>query len=258
MPGSSGFTRHKQSKTEGVMKNKVKQLAAAFLIAVAIIVSVHPEPVSAAPSAPNNLYFVQWAKSDFTSFRVRFTTKQYVSGVQYRLTLTNGKTDFLSSHWDGPFSSGTTLTMTFYDFSNNRVRHGYVRTYRYTSSGRRVYSNWSNAVHISPSPVKNKVKASIVSSKSTNVRLKWNTIYGCHGYNIYVTTNPAGKWYWNQSTRESSTATSAVLKTFKGGKLKPYTTYYVRVASRRKRHGVFCKIWFPSTSFWNCRFKLTK
>ena len=63
------------------MKNKVKQLAAAFLIAVAIIVSVHPEPVSAAPSAPNNLYFVQWAKSDFTSFRVRFTTKQYGTGL---------------------------------------------------------------------------------------------------------------------------------------------------------------------------------
>jgi hypothetical protein len=80
------------------------------------------------------------------------------------------------------------------------------------------------------------------------MNVSWNIIYGCNGYNVFITTNPNGKWYWNQSTSEKATATSAVIDKCGGAKLKKNTRYYVRIVTRRKRNGVFCTVPMPANN----------
>ena len=80
------------------------------------------------------------------------------------------------------------------------------------------------------------------------MNVSWNIIYGCNGYNVFITTNPNGKWYWNQSTSEKATATSASIDKCGGAKLKKNTRYYVRIVTRRKRNGVFCTVPMPANN----------
>ena len=69
----------------------------------------------------------------------------------------------------------------------------------YMSGGQRKFGPWSNVEYITPSPTKLTAKN---TSSGTNLKMniKWNIIYGCNGYNVFLTTNPNGTWYWNQST----------------------------------------------------------
>lgn len=239
------------------MKQKLKQLTAAFLIAVALVVCLNPTTADAAPARVTNLYFRRWDKADFTAFSVRFTAKQYIDGAQFKVTRTNGQVELLSKNFDDYCYKGSVWEHSFWNFPNNHILIIYTRVYRYNSNGRRVYSAWSNPVFMTPSPVKNNVKASVPNKKKPYIKLKWSPIYGCNGYNVFVTTNPSGKWYWNQS-RAGAMNTSATIKKFRGKSLKTKQTYYVRVASRRKRNGVYCGVMFPGSSFWNCRFIMSK
>jgi hypothetical protein len=91
-------------------------------------------------------------------------------------------------------------------------------------------------------------------SGSNNVKFKWNIIYGSNGYNIFMTTNPSGKWYWNLSTNTLATATSGIVKKYRGSSLKKYQNYYVRVITRRKRFGVFCTVPEPYKSYYQYKF----
>ena len=117
----------------------------------------------------------------------------------------------------------------------------------YTLNGKRIYGPWSNLAFITPSPTKLTYK-----NKSTGKNLKasisWNIIYGSNGYNVFLTTNPNGTWYWNQSTATKATETSAEITKYRGAKLKKNTRYYVRIVTRRQRNGVFCTVPMPKSS----------
>ena len=95
----------------------------------------------------------------------------------------------------------------------------------YMSGGQRKFGPWSNVEYITPSPTKLTAKN---TSSGTNLKMniKWNIIYGCNGYNVFLTTNPNGTWYWNQSTSIKADAASAAITKYRGSKLKriPATT----------------------------------
>ena len=117
----------------------------------------------------------------------------------------------------------------------------------YMSGGQRKFGPWSNVEYITPSPTKLTAKN---TSSGTNLKMniKWNIIYGCNGYNVFLTTNPNGTWYWNQSTSIKADATSAAITKYRGSKLKKNTRCYVRIVTRRKRNGVFCTVPMPASN----------
>ena len=115
-------------------------------------------------------------------------------------------------------------------------------------AGKTYYSPWSNVVFITPSPAKLTTKNVSPSSKNLKMNISWNIVYGCNGYNVFITTNPYGTWYWNQSTFTKANATSAVITKYRGSKLKKNTRYYVRIVTRRQRNGVFCTVPMPASN----------
>jgi hypothetical protein len=119
-------------------------------------------------------------------------------------------------------------------------------------NGKRVYGPWSNVEYITPSPAKITTQ-NVSKGNDLKMKVSWKPIYGCNGYNVFVTTNPNGKWSWNQSTSIKATATSAVI-TKCNGKLKKNTRYYVRIVTRRKRNGVFCTVPMPSSNSYTGSF----
>jgi hypothetical protein len=117
----------------------------------------------------------------------------------------------------------------------------------YMSGGQRKFGHWSNVEYITPSPTRLTAKN---ASSGTNLKMNisWNIIYGCNGYNVFLTTNPNGTWYWNQSTAVKATATSAVITRFRGSAIRKNTRYYVRIVTRRQRNGVFCTVPMPASN----------
>ena len=127
-----------------------------------------------------------------------------------------------------------------------------VRSFLWLAGGK-VYSSWSNLAFITPSPTKLTAK-NTSSGNNLKMNISWNIIYGCNGYNVFITTNPNGTWYWNQSTSTKANATSAVITKYRGSKLKKNTRYYVRIVTRRQRNGVFCTVPMPSNNAYTGSF----
>lgn len=121
-----------------------------------------------------------------------------------------------------------------------------VRAFANLSTGK-AFSQWSNIAFITPSPTTLKYKNNGTGS-NPKLNISWDIIYGCDGYNVFLTTNPNGTWVWNQSTAANATATSAVVTKYRGQKLKKGTRYYVRIVTRRKRNGVFCTVPLPANN----------
>jgi hypothetical protein len=116
-------------------------------------------------------------------------------------------------------------------------------------------SNFSNIAFITPLP--RRLSITISNESRIQAKLSWNTIYGCNGYNIFLSKHPESesKWVWDQSTSAKATATSATIKKFKGEHLKKFTNYYVRIVTRRKRNGVFCTVPVPD-GYYNAGFRM--
>ena len=228
------------------MFRTVKRLAAGFLIAVLLVGSFSLTSVEAAVKKPKNCRFVRWENTAYTSATIAWDKVSKATNYQVRVTWTDG------SHGStGRFSSSTSKVT----FSGLHYKHVYiakVRALRVHHKGKSneytEYSDWSNPVFITPWP-KN-VTARLKSSSSPQVKLSWNIIYGCNGYNVFMSTNPYGNWYWNLSTNTKAGSTSATVKRYRGAKLKKYQTYYLRVVTRRKRNGVFCTVPAPKDGYY--------
>ena len=224
------------------MLKSIKRLACALLIAVFIAGSVSATSAEAALSRPGSLRFVQWNTTAFSSATIAWKSVPGAAAYQVRCVWTDG------SHNVGGYVSARYNGVMIRNMNYKHVYVTNVRAIQANSKGQITgYSPWSNTVIITPWP-KN-VSAKLTSSKSTNVKLNWNIIYGSSGYNVFVTTNPKGTWYWNQSTPQSATATTGTVKKYRGSKLKMYTNYYIRVVTRRKRNGVFCTVPAPYNSY---------
>ena len=186
---------------------------------------------------PGYCHFIKWNNSKYTSCRIGWRKVDGADGYQTYLCWTNG------SH------ASTTIVKSNVLYRNCTVHPQHVSQMKvrafYMQNGQRKFGPWSNIEYITPSPTKLTTR-NVGTKNSPKIKASWNIIYGCNGYNIFITTNPNGKWYWNQSTSQKATATSAVIDKCGGAKLKKNTRYYVRLVTRRKRHGVFCTVPMPA------------
>ena len=188
---------------------------------------------------PGDCRFAKWNNEKYSSCRIAWNRVDYAEGYEALLSWTDG------SHASSTIVKSNVLYRDC-SVAVNHVSQMKARAF-YTLNGKRIYGPWSNLAFITPSPTKLTYK-----NKSTGKNLKasisWNIIYGSNGYNVFLTTNPNGTWYWNQSTATKATETSAEITKYRGAKLKKNTRYYVRIVTRRQRNGVFCTVPMPKSS----------
>lgn len=189
---------------------------------------------------PGYCHFVKWNNAKYNSCRIGWNKVAGAQGYQTLLSWTDG------SHAVWKSTSSSVLTQDC-SVAVNHVSQIKVRAYFVTNTGRQ-FGPWSNIEYITPSPTKLTTKNVSPSSKNLQMQIGWNIIYGCNGYNVFITTNPKGTWYWNQSTPVNATATSAVVSKYRGSKLQKHQNYYVRIVTRRKRNGVFCTVPMPASN----------
>ena len=189
---------------------------------------------------PGNCHFVKWNNSKYNSCRIGWNKAEGAQGYQTLLSWTDGSHAVWKSTGASPLYQDCSVVV-------NHVSQIKVRAYFTTNTGRQ-FGPWSNVEYITPSPTKLTKKDVSSSSKDLKMKIGWNIIYGCNGYNVFITTNPKGTWYWNQSTPVNATATSAVITKYRGSKMKKHTNYYVRIVTRRKRNGVFCTVPMPASN----------
>lgn len=189
---------------------------------------------------PGNCHFVKWNNSKYNSCRIGWNKAEGAQGYQTLLSWTDGSHAVWKSTGASPLYQDCSVAV-------NHVSQIKVRAYFTTNTGRQ-FGPWSNVEYITPSPTKLTKKDVSSSSKDLKMKIGWNIIYGCNGYNVFITTNPKGTWYWNQSTPVNATATSAVITKYRGSKMKKHTNYYVRIVTRRKRNGVFCTVPMPASN----------
>lgn len=187
---------------------------------------------------PGNCRFMKWNNSKYTSCNIAWNKVAGAHGYQTVLSWTNG-------------SHASTMTVKSNVLSRNcSVKANHVSQMKVRAfvkvAGKTYYGSWSNVAFITPSPAKITTKNISTSSNNLKIKSTWNTIYGCNGYNVFLTTNPNGKWYWNQSTATKANATTAVITKYRGAKLKKNTRYYIRIVTRRRQKGVFCTVPMPA------------
>lgn len=234
------------------MKRLLKRIAAGLLaVMFAAGILWCPANVDAATKklkTPGNMHFVRWNNTSFTSCRLAWNR---VSGANvYGISVT----------WtDGSHEIVDVTDKTYYDIKglkNNHVYQAKVIAGYYNSKVDDFTrkSGWSNVAFITPSPTN--CSGWVPNGKKPEFKLKWNTVYGSNGYNVFLTTNPSGTWVWNQSTSAKATANTALVKKYRGSKLKLYQNYYVRIVTRRKRNGVFCTVPVPGKTYCTGYFRL--
>ena len=164
------------------------------------------------------------------------------------------------TYTDGTHYKQYTTSSTSYTLKNLEDNHIYIAkvkaTYVDPVTGTITNSsNFSNIAFIVPLP--RRLSITISNENRIQAKLQWNTIYGCNGYNIFLSKDPSSKnkWVWDQSTATKAGATSATIKKYKGEKLKKHTNYYVRIVTRRKRNGVFCSVPVPD-DYYNAGFQM--
>lgn len=232
----------------------LRRLAAAAIAVLLLTGAFSVTKAEAAVGTPGNCRFARWNNSNCTSCDIYWNEVYGCDGYQSCLSLTNG------THPEYCYIENFYVGLRYSGLPRDHVTMIKVRAFVWRN-GKRQYGPWSNLAFITPSPAKTtKNPYSIVNPKAKypEVKLKWNIVYGCDGYNIFLTTNPNGTWRWNQSTAARATATSAVISKYSGGRLKTYTHYYYRIVTRRRRNGVFCTVPMPSSNYYTGRFIIRK
>ena len=225
------------------MLTSIKRLTAAFLISVLLVGTFSVTSAEAALKKPGNCHFVRWLNWNFTKCEVAWDKVAGADGYETLLSWTDGSHAFRNK-W--PASRKNLYCL----MENNHVNQFKVRAFKkkVNSQNKTVYeyAPWSNLTYLTPSPDTFDIATVDPYSKNLEQRITWRPVYGSSGYNIFLTTNPKGKWYWNHTTATKATATSAIIKKYRGSKLKKYTNYYVRIITRRKYKGVFCTVPMPN------------
>lgn len=230
------------------MHQSFKRFIACLFIVLFVVGSFHPVSAEAAMKKPGNARFQKWLGKDFSSAVVAWNKVTDADCYEVKCVWTNGTHDACSEcrYVDHYFNSVR--------IDNLNCQHVYlfqVRACKLNASDKVVSTSpWSNLVFITPWPKTVTAKR----NGRSGINFRWNIIYGSNGYNIFLTTAPASKWYWSLSTPIVATATSATVKKYRGGNFKKYQNYYARVITRRKRNGVFCTVPEPSKTFYQVKF----
>ena len=191
-------------------------------------------------TAPGNCHFVKWNNVKYTGCRISWKKVSGADGYQTALSWTNGS----HASWTNVKANVLYRDCTV---AANHVSQMKVRAF-YTVGDTKKYGPWSNIEYITPSPTHFTTQKVSSSSNKRKIEIKWNIVYGCSGYNVFITTNPNGEWYWNQSTSVDASCTNAIIEKYRGANLKKDTKYYVRIVTRRKRNGVFCSVPMPASN----------
>lgn len=231
------------------MTKSIKRLLACFLIAAMLVGMTSFTSAEAALAKPGHCHFSSWTNTSFTSCKIKWNSVAGANSYTLVVTYTDG------SHYKQYKTSSTSYTLK--NLADNHIYIAKVRaTYVDPITGQITsQSEFSNITFIVPLP--RKLSITISNDSKIQAKLEWNPIYGCNGYNIFMTNEPLSKnkWVWNQSTAVKANATSATIKKFKGQNLKRYTNYYVRIVTRRKRNGVFCGVPVPD-DYCNAGFQM--
>ena len=221
--------------------NKLKQLAVTLLLACLITGSIFVTNADAAAAKVKGLKFVKWNNSSFTSCTIKWNAFKGADGYQVWCGLTNGNNSVKGT------VTSTSVKMTGLEYDQvNLIK---VRALKVNSKGNVVAgSAWSNFLPIVPNPVSWTFKASGKSHPIAN--LTWNKIKGSNGgYRVYLSKNPAKKWYLAYTTSKKASATSARITRFNGKMMKTSTNYYFRVVTRQKVNGKYVESKLPSSKF---------
>lgn len=231
------------------MNTRIRRLLCCLLAAVLSAGIPSLTSAEAALAKPGNCRFEKWSNSHFTSCQIAWDAVPGAADYILRVSYT-----------DGSHSKDYTTPATSYTIKGLADNHVYVARVQARSydpaTGKATTGSFSNYAYITPCPTE--VSLTISNKSRISSKIKWNPIYGSSGYNVFLSTNPSGKWYWDQSTAVNATATSATIKKFRGKKLEKYKTYYVRLVTRRKRNGVFCTVPIPSSSYYNFGFVMAQ
>ena len=186
---------------------------------------------------PGNCHFVKWTNAKYSSCQIAWNKVADADGYQTIQSWTDG------SHITRKTLKANALSQKC-SVSINHVSQFKVRAFINIENGR-LYSPWSDVCYITPSPTKLRYKKA-GTSNNLKANISWNIIHGSNGYNVFLTTDPNGTWYWNQSTSSKAEAYKATITRYRGEKLKKGIRYYARVVSRRKKNGVFCAVPLPN------------
>lgn len=238
------------------MSRLIRNLCTALFVVSVILAGVLPAQAAVIYKAPQRFRFVQWNNTSFTSCRLAWDTALDSAGnsatdYEIRETWTNG------SHYWHAITGKTAVNINNHEYNHvvvASVRARWKKTNTKTGASYYAYSPWSAQVFVTPMPVG--VTGSMPYKNDPYVKISWNPVYGSSGYNVFLTTNPKGQWYWNQSTAAKATVTSATIRRFRGKKLKAHTNYYLRVITRRKQNGVFRSVPVPAADYYSLRFIL--
>ena len=231
------------------MTKSIKRFLACFLIAAILVGMTSFTSAEAALKKPGNCRFSGWENSSFTSCTIKWNSVPGANSYTLYVTYSDG------SHAKQYQTSSTSYTLK--NLADNHVYFAKVKAaYIDPATGQITnQSNFSNITFIVPMP--KRLSITISNESKIQAKLDWNPIYGCNGYNVFVSSDPVSKnkWVWNQSTATKANATSATIKKVNGKNLKKYTNYYVRIVARRAYNGVFCAIPVPK-DYYNAGFQM--
>jgi hypothetical protein len=98
--------------------------------------------------------------------------------------------EILYSYTDGSHAKSDDSFKTTYRIKNLAYNHVYqVRVRAITVINKEIFIGpWSNIAFITPYP--NKVSGKAIGTVSNpGMKINWNIIYGCNGYNVFLTTS---------------------------------------------------------------------
>ena len=204
----------------------IRRLAACFLIAVLLAGTFTVTSAQAALKKPANCRFTRWNNNSYTACRISWDK---VSGADYYEI---GWSYLDGNKYQHRYQYGRYNVLDMKGLSNTHIYKVQVRAIDTDGKGNvKAYGSWSNTAYITPLP--RSIKSTLKSSGS-KVKISWSKIHSAHGYEVYMTTKPTGKWYKVKTSGSKSGSTSVKISKFRGSKLKKNTRYYVRIVPRVK------------------------
>lgn len=224
----------------------MKRFVTALLLAALLVGSLSLTSAEAALKKATGLKFIGWYDAAYTEPAFKWNAVSGAQAYEIRYMYLNNKN--ITNRY-------TTATSGYLSgLEGNRIYKVMVRGLAVNSSGKITSrGGWSNTVYTIPMP------KTITPSKAGNtiksgVKMKWSAVKGAHGYTVYMSTNPSGKWYAVKTTAAKQSATSATIKKINGSYFKEGKTYYYRVVARRKVGGKYQTSPLPSKDYYHGSF----
>ncbi|MDO5134337.1 MAG: fibronectin type III domain-containing protein [Eubacteriales bacterium] len=219
----------------------IKRLTAGLLILILLLGVIPSIDAEAAIKKPGNCRFLQWRNPSFTACRIAWNKTAGLTDDDYyeiKWTYTTGE----NYNHRYQYSKYNVLDIT--GLSPAHMYRAQVRVVKTNGIYVTGYSKWSDYAFLVPLP--RTINGELVNGKKHYIQLRWNEIAGAAGYSIWLSTSPGGKWHHYRNTSDNAGAVSAVIKKYRGHRLKTCSNYYVRIIPRCRQSGVYRPVPVPS------------